>query len=231
MTLLTVSRFRNDPVIARAAPFLLFIALLMLGPYLAPPGQGASGTAPWLVATRGAIVAMALLWFWRGYIELRTLSPARPGHWLLAVLAGFAVFLIWIWFDDDWAVLARWPGFIPHEPDGNANWPMALMRLAGFSLVVPVMEELFWRSLVLRWIEKHEFLSVDPRRVGARAFLITMVLFMLEHDRWFGGAIAGAVYNALYMRSRNLWVPIVAHAVTNGALGVWVLYTGNWQFW
>jgi CAAX prenyl protease-like protein len=64
-----------------------------------------------------------------------------------------------------------------------------------------------------------------------RAFLITTVLFSLEHDRWLAGALAGALYNWLYMRSGNLWVPIAAHGVTNAVLGVWILHTRNWQFW
>ena len=226
-----ISRFRDNPAIARAMPFLLFIALLMLGSYLVPSGDNASGSAPWLVVARGTIVALVLLWFWPSYGELRAPPLTRAASWPLAVFAGFAVFLLWIWSDQDWAVLSRWPGFVPHDPDGSTNWPMALLRLAGFCLVVPVMEELFWRSLVLRWIERHDFLSVVPRRVGARAFIITTVLFMLEHDRWFAGAVAGAVYNALYVRTGNLWVPIAAHAVTNGVLGIWILNTGNWQFW
>jgi hypothetical protein len=33
------------------------------------------------------------------------------------------------------------------------------------------------------------------------------------------------------MKSDNLWIPIIAHAVTNAMLGVWVVHTGNWQFW
>jgi CAAX prenyl protease-like protein len=108
---------------------------------------------------------------------------------------------------------------------------MAALRLAGLALVVPVMEELFWRSFILRWIENHDFLSVSPRSVGARAFLIVTVLFALEHDHWFAGAVAGMAYNWLYMRSGNLWVAIASHAVTNACLGVWVLYTEQWQFW
>jgi len=35
----------------------------------------------------------------------------------------------------------------------------------------------------------------------------------------------------LYVRFGRLWVPVIAHAVTNGMLGVWVVATGNWQFW
>ena len=217
-------RLRDDPEFARGLPFLLFVVFLVLAANL-------PSYSVWIVVARGAVIALVLAWFWRGYGELRNPPPVHPAHWPVAVLAGLAVFLAWIGFDQDWAVLSRSPGFAPLRPDGSTDWAMALARLAGFVLVVPVMEELFWRSLVLRWIERHEFLSVAPGSVGIRAFVITTALFALEHDRWFAGVIAGVVYNALYMRTGNLWVPIVAHACTNGALGVWVLYTGNWEFW
>ncbi len=42
---------------------------------------------------------------------------------------------------------------------------------------------------------------------------------------------AGLAYGWLYIRARNLWAPIVAHAVTNGALGAYVVTTGHWSFW
>ena len=225
-----ISRFRNDPEIARGVPFLLFIGLLMLGSNLSHSGS-ANAAASWLVVARGAIVALALVWFWPGYNELRKPSPTHPAHWLLAVIAGFSLFLIWIYLDQNWAVLSRSPGFVSRLPEGGTDWLKGLARLAGFALAVPVMEELFWRSLVLRWIEQHDFLAVAPQRIGILAFLITTALFALEHDRWFAGAIAGMVYNGLYMRSGNLWVPIVAHVVTNAALGLWILHTQNWQFW
>jgi uncharacterized protein len=228
-----ISRWRSDPAIARCGPFALFIALLVLGSQLSPflGERGASGAASWFVVARGAIVALALAWFWPAYSELRKPSPAAAADWLLAALGGFAVFLVWIGLDQDWAVLSRSVGFIPHDPEGGTDWFKALARLAGFALVVPVMEELFWRSFLLRWLERHDFLSVAPRLVSMRAFLITTVLFSLEHDRWLAGAVAGAVYNWLYMRSGNLWVPIAAHVVTNAVLGVWILHTQNWQFW
>jgi len=228
-----MGRFRDDPVIARAAPFLVFIALLMLGSALPADFSVLGLPVPkaWIILGRGIAIALLLAWFWRGYTELRRPGSSRPSDWLLAVAAGIAVFVAWVWLDQDWAVLSRAPGFAPDRAGGGIDWWQALTRLAGLALVVPVMEELFWRSLVLRWIERHDFLSLDPKQVGLRAFLITTALFSVEHDRWFAGAIAGAVYNWLYMRSGNLWVPIVAHAVTNGVLGAWILYTGRWEFW
>ena len=215
-------RMRTDPLIARGAPFLIFIGLIILGSAL---------QSSWIVVARAAVVAALLAWFWRGYTELHRLSPARPTDWALGLFGGIAVFLAWIALDQDWAVLSRSTVYMPLRADGSIDWVQALARLAGFALVVPVMEELFWRSLVLRWIERHDFQSLAPREVRWRAFAITTVLFAFEHDRWLAGAIAGAAYNWLYMRSGNLWVPIVAHVVTNAVLGLWVLQTGRWEFW
>jgi len=227
----SLRRLASDPEFARGAPFLLFVLFLVLGSSVEPEAGGKGQLASWLAVARGGAVALVLAWFWRGYSELRAPRSVAAGYWPVAVLAGVAVFLAWIWLDQDWAVSGRSAGYDPRGPTGEIDYLQALLRLAGLALVVPVMEELFWRSLVLRWIRDHDFLAVDPRRVGAPAFLIVTVLFALEHNQWLAGAIAGIAYNVLYMSSRNLWVPIVAHAVTNAALGLWILATGNWQFW
>jgi CAAX prenyl protease-like protein len=208
----------------RCAPFAVFVALLILGS-LVPDAS------PWLALLRAVAVALLLAWFWPDYRELREAPPVPASQWLLAVAAGFVVFVLWVGIDWDWAVVTRVGGFQPHLADGSMHWTFALGRFAGLALVVPVMEELFWRSFLLRWIERHDFQALAPRQVGLRAFLITTVLFAVEHDRWFAGAIAGAVYAGLYMRSGNLWVAIAAHTVTNATLGVWILATKSWEFW
>ena len=222
---------RSNPVLARAVPFLLFIAFLMASSMLAPIASSAGISLSWLAVARGLIVALVLAWFWGSYIELKETESVYAIHWWVAIGAGIAVFGIWIEWGNSGAVITHSEKFVPLLPDGSLDWPKALLRLAGLALVVPVMEELFWRSLILRWIEQHDFLSLSPRRVGLGAFVITTALFAVEHDSWVAGAIAGITYNALYMWSRNLWIPIVSHAVTNGALGIWIIATRNWQYW
>jgi CAAX prenyl protease-like protein len=96
---------------------------------------------------------------------------------------------------------------------------------------VPVMEELFWRSFVLRWIDQPDFLRLDPAQAGLRGFVISVVLFGFEHNLWLAGIVAGVAYSVLFMRHRTIWSPILAHAVTNGMLGVWVVMTGEWSYW
>jgi hypothetical protein len=108
---------------------------------------------------------------------------------------------------------------------------MVAFRIAGAALVVPLMEELFWRSFLQRWVQQHDFLALDPARIGLKALLIASALFAVEHLQWLAGLVAGLAYGWLYIRTRNLWAPIVAHAVTNGLLGADVVATGRWSFW
>jgi len=93
------------------------------------------------------------------------------------------------------------------------------------------MEELFWRSFVMRWIQSPQFETVVPRQVGPKAIVLTTFVFMLAHTLWLAAVVAGLAYAVLYVRTGKLWVPIVAHAVTNAALGIWVVRTQQWSFW
>jgi CAAX prenyl protease-like protein len=115
--------------------------------------------------------------------------------------------------------------------DGRIDWLLVAIRIAGAALVVPVMEELFWRSFLMRWIDSPDFESVEPSQLSLKSFAITVLLFGFEHNLWLAGIVAGLAYGWLYKRHQTLWSPILAHAVTNGLLGLWVLRTGNWSYW
>ncbi|MDE3011221.1 MAG: CAAX prenyl protease-related protein, partial [Pseudomonadota bacterium] len=122
-------------------------------------------------------------------------------------------------------------GFTPLDAHGAIDWRFALPRLAGSALVVPLAEELFWRSLVMRWIDSPRFLERSATAVSTRALALQALLFGLEHDLWLAGIVAGLAYGLLYRYSGRLWPVALAHAVTNGVLGVWVLATSNWTYW
>ena len=114
-----------------------------------------------------------------------------------------------------------------------APWSGALiaLRLFGAVLVVPLMEELFWRSFLMRWIEHPQFERVDPARIGLRAIVLSTFVFVLAHTLWLAAAIAGLAFAWLYRREGRLASAVVAHAVTNLLLGLWVVKTGQWAFW
>ena len=221
----------NRSALARIAPFALFMALLIARSQA--PADGTWGFDPqWLYALSVVMAGAVLAVCWREYGELvpQTLPDAR--EWLLAVAAGAIVFVLWINLDAPWMTIGEASApFKPLTVGGAIDWPRVAMRFAGAALLVPLIEELFWRSFLMRWLEQPVFQGVDPRRVGVRAIVLSTFVFTLAHTLWLAAVIAGLVYALLYVKTGKLWLPVIAHAVTNGVLGVWVVMTGNWQFW
>lgn len=213
---------------ARILPFGVFIAFLVLGDLLAWLGV-ARATLLWLYPLQTGAVLALLLVLWRRYDELHRFTLSIP-QVLLAAGVGAAVTVLWVLLDASWMIAGSGPGYDPRV-DGRIDPLLATLRLGGAALVVPIMEELFWRSFLMRWIERADFRRVDPARIGVKAFVIPTLLFGVEHHLWLAGVIAGAAYGLLYLRHRNLWSPVLGHAVTNGLLGIWVLATGDWAFW
>lgn len=112
-----------------------------------------------------------------------------------------------------------------------SGWGVALVRLVGSAFVISIIEEFFWRGFLYRWIQKVDFLSVDPGRLAWPAFLLTALIFGAEHTEWLAGIVCGLIYGYLYLKTRDIWAACIAHCVTNLLLGLYVLATGSYQFW
>ena len=215
----------------RTLPFVVFMLLLALRGWA--PADGRWGFDPrWIYGLNLLVVGGMLLAWRREYGELarQTWPDAREAAW--ALLVGLVVFVLWIRLDAPWMTLGEVTAvFRPLTAAGAVDWPLVAVRWIGATCMVPVMEELFWRSFLMRWVQRPDFLGVDPRRAGLRALVVSTFLFVLVHPLWLAAAIAGLAYALLYMRTGKLWTSIIAHAVTNGALGIWVVQGGHWQFW
>jgi len=223
----------DEPLLNRAAwvrilPFGAYLFFIVLGDLLERSGVSRAELR-WLYPVQVGAVLALLAVFWRNYDELHHLALSLKQA-LSAIAAGIVVLVLWVNLDAPWMTIGSAPGYDPRT-HGEIDWLLVAIRIGGAALVVPVMEELFWRSFLMRWVERSDFLSVDPARIGFKAFVIPCVLFGFEHNLWLAGVMAGVAYGLLYMRHRKLWSPILAHAITNGLLGVWVLHTGGWQFW
>jgi CAAX prenyl protease-like protein len=223
----------DAPMFNRAAwirilPFAAYLFFIVIGDVLerfgAPPG-----VLRWLYPVKIALVVVLLALFWRRYAELKPFSLSIP-TFATALLTGVVVLGLWISLDAGWMIVGSSPGYDPRV-DGRIDWLLVAIRIAGAALVVPVMEELFWRSFLMRWIDSPDFESVEPSQLSLKSFAITVLLFGFEHNLWLAGIVAGLAYGWLYKRHQTLWSPILAHAVTNGLLGLWVLRTGNWSYW
>jgi len=217
----------NKSITARVAPFIFYIIIMVLSGFLANMNMDVR----WIYAIRAGGTALILLLLRNQYAELAW-PPGLPLRTLMfSVLIGVLVFILWINLDQQWMVVGKASGYDPRAAEGGLNYPMLIMRMAGAVLVVPLMEELFWRSFLMRWIDRTDFLNVSPAKVSIAAILISSLLFASEHTFWFSGLIAGLAYAWLYRKTQNLWASIIAHAVTNCLLGIWVMYTGRWDYW
>lgn len=212
----------------RILPFFIYLFFIFIADMLERAGVDAHQLR-WLYPVKIAIVLSALLLYWRHYGELawKALDPRTAAA---AILTGVVVLVLWVNLGAGWMTVGSSAGFDPRD-NGQINWVLATVRVLGAALVVPVMEELFWRSFLMRWIVSQDFLAVNPAHINIKAFVVTVILFGFEHNLWLAGIVAGAAYSVLYMRSRTLWTPILAHAVTNGLLSVWIIYTGQWTYW
>jgi CAAX prenyl protease-like protein len=215
----------------RVLPFALFMAFLMLRAAV-PPDNGFGIDPRWLYGLQVAVVGLLLAVWWREYGELAGQTRPSAGEAALAVAAGLVVFGLWIALDAPWMRIGEPAAdFRPVDPQGQLMWPLVALRWVGAALLVPMMEELFWRSFLMRWLQQPTFEAVPPQRVGLRAVLLSTFVFMLAHTLWLAAIAAGLVYAWLYIRTGKLWVAVISHAVTNGALGVWVVLTGKWGYW
>jgi len=212
----------------RILPFGAYLAFILIADVLARAGMSADALR-WLYPVKIGVVVLLLAAGWRHYREL-ALPRLPASQALVAIGVGIAVLILWVNLDTGWMVVGAAPGFDPRV-DGRIDWTLVAIRIAGAALVVPIMEELFWRSFLMRWIAASDFESVEPSQLGFKSFAISVLLFGVEHNLWLAGVVAGAAYGFLYMRHRNLWSPILSHAVTNGLLGLWVVRTGHWSFW
>lgn len=88
-----------------------------------------------------------------------------------------------------------------------------LISLLIIAVVVPISEELFFRGLLYRWFQLR--FSFWP------AVLLSSLIFGLAHYDSLAVVISSFVLgiaNAIAMeRTKSIWVPILMHAVTNGA--------------
>ena len=214
-------------VLAYTGPFACYVLFLMLRSVVEPH----SGfDTRWLYGAQVASVGVLMFTFRSDYGDLRT-GALNLKAWAWSVACGVAVFAIWINLNQPWMKLGESAGFSALRAGGDLDITLAAVRLAGAALVVPLMEELFWRSFLLRWMVNRDFRGVDPRRIGWGPLLMGSLVFGVEHDLWLAGLVAGLAYGLLYIRSGSLWAPILAHAVTNGLLGAWVLAYQRWEYW
>ncbi len=218
----------HSPSIRWIAPFAAFMILLGVMPQL--------DVAPiWPLVLRLAVPLAVFLIFARDTIEWKFRSP------LESVLLGVAVFAVWVAPDllvpgwrNHWLFQNPITGKVESSltPAVLSDPFLIALRVVRAIVVVPLVEELFWRGWLMRWLIRHDFQSVPPGEYDRRSFWTTAALFASVHGPyWDVGLMAGAVYNGWMVRTRSLADLVLAHAVTNACLAAFVLRTNRWEYW
>jgi uncharacterized protein len=189
-------------------------------------------TLYYLYPVKALTVGFLLYLYKKQYHELTFRDLANLPASLAACAVGLLVFALWIKMDWTLGAAGAPQGFNPALlPGRDVQIAMTVFRIAGAVLVVPLMEELFWRSFLIRYIIDKNFDTVPMGTFTWASFLSTVILFGLEHNYILAGIMAGILYNLLLYRTRSLAQCVLAHAVTNLALAIYVVSTGKWQFW
>ena len=166
----------------------------------------------------------------------RDLKPRpSPVAIAIAIVLGLIVAAAWVGLDGLYPpipFLGKRAGYDPAvlAPASRAAYLSA--RFFGLVLVVPLIEELFWRSFLVRWLINPDFLAEPIGRVTAMAAALTSIGFALEHPEWLPALLTGAAWAGLLWWSKSITACVISHAAANLALGLYVVKTGGeaWKF-
>ena len=216
-------KLHSSPVAARVAPFLVFLALTLC------QGQFGEASRYWFYAAKTFVGLWLIRAMWPVVAEMR---------WVLsweAVVVGILVCVMWVGIDSYYPKFGKaGASWNPHAQFGQNSalaWVMVAIRFFGSSIVVPPLEEVFYRSFLYRYIIKPDFQSVPLGRFHCVAFLATAAVFGFSHYEWLAGILCGFAYQGLVCWKKRIGDAMTAHAITNFLLGVWVVWKGAWNFW
>ena len=217
-----------SPIRARVLPYAALVLMAVLRESFHGPLRY------WLYLGE---MAVGLWCIW----EMRSLVPEM--RWAVsweAVVVGILVCVIWVGLDpyypkSDMLVQKGTP-WNPLEQFGQGSALglfFVVVRTVGSALIVPPIEEAFFRSFLYRYFVRLKFAEMPLNRLHWLSLFVTAALFGAVHYEWLAGFLCGLCYQWLVLRKNRLGDAITAHAVTNFLLGVWIYWHGGdaWRFW
>ena len=218
-------------------PFAVFLAVGLLEPTRSGDGLAGGLGIPfsaypliYMVRIGATLVAIARVWRpirdWLG----------RPTWW--PPLVGLALVIPWVVLatlerEAGWTAglgaRAAFNPFAACQESALPTWLFVAVRSLGLIAVVPLVEELFLRGFLLRYVIDEDFWKVP---FGTLTFPVTAacLIYAVASHPAESVAAAGwfAVVTGIAAATRRPIDTILAHAATNLALGAYVLLTANW---
>jgi len=195
----------EDEAATRIVPFIVFLLSGVIAQ--------AFWSAPELAFPLQAAMMAAALWWARRGVRRALVRPDA-----VAVAAGAAVGAGWVWLAPETGAPSA--ALMALSPVAFALW--AGVRILGTSLMVPVIEEMFFRGYL------QGRLDTGGWRGKALAIAVPTALFAALHGRWLEAGAAGLVFALVAMRRGRVGDAIVAHMVANALVAAVAAGRGNW---
>lgn len=221
------------PTVAYTLPFVLFMAGLAAVSVAKSLGIGSFAGIRldpmyWIYPIQTAVCAGAVLCFARDY----DFTGTTPLKLLIGGLIGLLVCGLWVAPQELFHQAARTEGFDPGVVPGLTPWMLAA-RFTRLVIVVPLVEEIFWRGFLLRYLVREDFTALPFGSCDRFSFWAVVLAFTGVHapSDWPAAFLTGILFNLIAVRTRSLAACVTAHAVANLALGLYICATKQWGFW
>lgn len=219
-------KLATSPIHARVVPYVLIVVLTFIQDSFGGPGRY------WMYLVK----MLVGLWC---IIEMRSLVPEM--RWAIsweALFIGVWIFFIWVALDPFYPKFSflfkegdPWNPLKQFGAGSAAGWFFVAVRTFGSAIIVPPLEETFYRSFLYRYFVRLNFTEMPFNKLHWLSLIVTSLLFGFVHYQWLAGFLCGLSYQWLVLRKNRLGDAMTAHAVTNFLLGVYIPWRGAWHFW
>ncbi|KAA5540401.1 CPBP family intramembrane metalloprotease [Roseiconus nitratireducens] len=207
-----------DGDVIDASAYLTLVAarvLLMTGSLIFFTRQIAT-QFQWSVDRLGVIVGIVGALLWIGICEMQI---ERGG-------------IAWLGLSPDWLPeregVNPWMAF----PGAGERGVFLILRFVLLVICVPIAEELFMRGFLMRAVEVEDWTRLPLSQIGRTGLVVGTVYAIASHP---GEAIAATLWFSLVswlmLRTGRFWNCVLAHAITNLLLGVYVCLFERWWLW
>jgi hypothetical protein len=219
--------------VAYVAPMAVFLVLTALEGLL--PASGDPPQQKWYPLAYSVKILIVFMTAWHCRGTWRDLAP-WPGWKAIGLSGALGVLVTAVWVGLDghyptFGVSGSRMAFDPTRLSPLGEVVFVAVRLFGLVAVVPLVEELFWRSFLIRWIIDPEFARIPLGHITPKAAAITSVLFAVAHPEWLPALLTGLAWSWLLWHTKSVAACVMSHVAANLALGLYVLGTGSWKFW
>lgn len=163
---------------------------------------------------------------------------------IAGVSVGLVCTLLWVsgarMFASQALQSKAWNPYSRHE-GSRAHW-IVVGRLVNSSVFTAFWEEVYDRGFICRvfanatsqW-QRQSFNDIPLSHFSAAALVVAATCFGAGHTRFQAEPLLGALFalimHAVVFYFGSLGPAVLAHAVCNMTLGLWVIYTQDWMFW